>query len=235
MKKILLIHGWNYDNYTSSGCVDAWANRKRFLRALAGHFTVVPLNLPGFGGAREPQHPWCIEDFVLYLDEVIRKEKPDYALGYSFGGAVLLRWKALTNDKTVKAFLVSPAVIRRYEHKGVSIGPFKHFLPKGLVSFARDLYLTKVRPNPYYAKATPVMRETYRNIVGIDLRGDLLKVSDLVVLIYGEKDSATPPELVEQFLASHQSPHKLFVLPGGGHDIANTHTDELVGTIVQNR
>ncbi len=36
------------------------------------------------------------------------------------------------------------------------------------------------------------MRETYRNIVGLDLREDLLKVSDELVLIYGDKDTATP-------------------------------------------
>lgn len=234
MKKILLIHGWNHDNYTSSGSVDAWSNRARFVEELIKHFEVVRLNLPGFGGAKEMERPWTIEDFVLHLNEIIEREKPDYALGYSFGGAVLLRWKVLSKDKKTKVFLVSPAVIRRYERKGIPVGRFKKFLPKGLVALARDFYLTKARPNPYYAKASRVMRETYRNIVGIDLRGDLLRVTDQIVLIYGEKDSATPPELVEKFLILHKSPHKLFVLPGGGHDIANTDTEKLVSTIIQN-
>jgi len=56
----------------------------------------------------------------------------------------------------------------------------------------RDFYLASVVRNPYYAKASSVMRETYRNIVGLDLRENLLKVSDELVLIYGDKDTATP-------------------------------------------
>jgi pimeloyl-ACP methyl ester carboxylesterase len=234
MKKILLIHGWNYDNYTSSGNSDAWANRAHFVETLSKYFEVIRVNLPGFGGAKEMDYPWTLEDFVAHLQRIIEREKPEYALGYSFGGAVLLHWKALSNNKTVKAFLVSPAVIRRYERRGISLGWVKKLLPRWLVAFARDLYLTKVKPNPYYAKASPVMRETYRHIVGIDLRDDLLRVSDPLTLIYGENDSATPPTLIEAFLSQHKSLHKVFVLLGGGHDIANTHTEDLVSTIIQN-
>lgn len=231
MKKILLVHGWNHDNYTSSGCTDAWSNRLLFIEALSTHFEVVRFNLPGFCGEKEPERPWAISDFTQYLDLVIQKEKPDIVLGYSFGGAILLHWKAVLGNKTIKAFLVSPAIIRRYENKSVSIGWLKAILPGRLNTFARDFYLAKVVKNPYYAKASPTMRETYRNIVGLDLRGDLLEVSDELVLIYGEKDSATPPELVKDFLVLRKSHHKLHVIEGGGHDIANTHTDEMVATI----
>ncbi|MDO8590257.1 MAG: alpha/beta hydrolase [bacterium] len=232
MKKILLVHGWNHDNYTSSGCTDAWSNRSRFVEELSTYFEVVRFNLPGFCGEKEPEHPWVLSDFSRYLDRVIQREKPDIVLGYSFGGAILLHWKAVSGNKTVKTFLVSPAILRRYEKKSVSIGWLKAILPERLIVLARDFYLTSVVRNPYYTKASPVMRETYRNIVGLDLREDLLKVSDELVLIYGEKDSATPLESVKDFLASRKSHHKLHVIEGGGHDIANTHTDELVSVIV---
>jgi pimeloyl-ACP methyl ester carboxylesterase len=232
MKKLLLIHGWNQDNYTSSGCVDAWSNRSPFVEALSKHFEVIRFNLPGFCGESDPPRPWALKDFAEHLGEIIRREKPDYALGYSFGGAVLLEWKVLTDDRAVQAILVSPAIIRHYEHKGISVGLLKHFLPKKLITLARDFYLTKVVKNPYYAKATPVMRETYRNIVGVDLREGLLKVLDRITLIYGEKDTATPPDAVRGFLDSHYSGHKLRVIPGGGHNIANTHTDDLVSIII---
>ena len=232
MKKILLVHGWNHDNYTRSGCTDAWSNRSRFVEALSAHFDVVRFNLPGFCGEKEPERPWVLSDFTRYLDQVIQKEKPDITLGYSFGGAVLLHWMAVPGDKTVKAFLVSPAILRRYENKSVSIGWLKAVLPERLIVLARDFYLVSVVRNPYYAKASSVMRETYRNIVGLDLREDLLKVSDELVLIYGEKDSTTPPGPVKDFLALRKSHHKLHVIENGGHDIANTHTDELVSVIV---
>ena len=232
MKKILLIHGWNHDNYTTLGRTDAWNNRSRFVEVLSTHFEVVRFNLPGFCGEKEPERPWILSDFAQYLERVIQRERPDIVLGYSFGGAILLYWKAVSGNKTVKAVLVSPAILRRYENKNVSASWLKAILPEKLTRLARNFYLTRVVKNPYYAKASPVMRETYRNIVGLDLRGSLLKVSDELILIYGEKDTATPPELVKEFLASRKSPHKLHVIKGGGHDIANTHTGILVSTIV---
>lgn len=232
MKKILLIHGWNHDNYTSLGCKDAWNSRSRFVDELSKHFDVVCFNLPGFCGEEDPEHPWILSDFAQYLDRVIQRERPDIVLGYSFGGAILLHWKVASCNNTVKAVLVSPAILRRYEKKGVSISWLKTVLPERLTTLARDFYLTSIVRNPYYAKASRVMRETYRNIIGLDLRADLLKVSDELVLIYGEKDTATPPELVKDFLASCKNPHKLHVIEGGGHDIANTHTGNLVSIIV---
>ena len=93
MKKILLIHGWNHLNYSSYGCTDAWANRKGFVEGLKKHFIVSSFNLPGFCGTPDPKTPWDINDFVNYADQVIKKEKPDYILGYSFGGAIALEWK----------------------------------------------------------------------------------------------------------------------------------------------
>jgi len=234
MKKILLVHGWNHDNYTRSGCTDAWGNRSRFVEVLSTYFDVVRFNLPGFCGEKEPERPWFLSDFTQYLDQVIQKEKPDVVLGYSFGGAIILHWKVVSGNKTVKAFLVSPAIIRRYENKSVSIGWLKAILPETLITLARDFYLASVVRNPYYAKASAVMRETYRNIVGLNLREDLLKMPDELVLIYGEKDSATPLEPVKDFLASRKNHHKLHVIEGGGHDIANTHTDELISVVINN-
>src|SRR3989344_5198333 len=115
MKKILLVHGWDHNNYTSSGCTDAWSTRSRFVKALSAHFEVVRFNLPGFCGGKEPEHPWALSDFTRYLDREIQQEKPDFALGYSFGGSILVCWKVMSGNKTVKTFLVSPAILRRYE------------------------------------------------------------------------------------------------------------------------
>src|SRR3989339_2270425 len=128
MKKILLIHGWNHDNYTRSGCTDAWSNRSHFVEALSAHFEVVRFNLPGFCGEKEPERPWFLSDFTRYLDQVIQREKPDIVLGYSFGGAILVHWKAASDNNAVKAFLVSPAMIRRSAKKSISTSWFKAIL-----------------------------------------------------------------------------------------------------------
>ena len=228
--KILLIHGWDYANYTSSGCTDAWSNRSKFLQALSSqHFDVVTINLPGFCGQPDPKTPWMLDDYVDYVNVVIKKEQLEYILGYSFGGAIVLRWKKHSKDMTVKAFLVSPAIIRRYEKVDLSFiqKMLKGILSNKLISLFRDLYLTKVVKNPYYSNATKVMRETYCNIVGADLRKDFQELSDSVTLIYGENDTATPPSLVLEALSRSKVQHEVKVISTGGHDIANSHTKEL--------
>ncbi len=231
--KILLIHGWNYANYTSAGSTDAWANRSKFVSGLSQYFNVATINLPGFCGEHDPQKPWTLDDYVDYIGKIIEQEKPDYILGYSFGGAIALRWKRRNENVGVKAILISPAIIRKYQKSDLSFvqKTFKEILPDTLVSLLRDFYLTHIVKNPYYSKATKVMRETYRNIVAVDLRDDLHNLCESVTLIYGEYDTATPVALVRDALNDAESHHDLYVISGGGHDIANTHTDELVSII----
>jgi pimeloyl-ACP methyl ester carboxylesterase len=231
--KILLIHGWNYVNYTSSGCVDAWANRSKFVQTLSQHFNVVTINLPGFCGQSDPERPWALNDYVNFVGKIIEKEKPDYILGYSFGGAIALRWKKQNERSGVKIVLVSPAILRKYEYSNLNFlqKTLKMILPDKFVSLFRDFYLTYIIKNPYYSKATKVMRETYRNIVAVDLRDDLHSISEPLTLIYGENDSATPPVLIKETLKDASAQHNLYIISGGGHDIANTHTDELVNLI----
>lgn len=233
--KILLIHGWNYANYTSSGCTNAWANRSLFVTALSKHFEVVTFNLPGFCGEKDPLVPWVLDDFVSFVGQKIQQEKPDYILGYSFGGAIVLRWKKTTGDTRVKVILVSPAIIRNHENVNLNIVQkiLKTVLPERIISILRNAYLTKVIKNTYYTNASSVMRKTYRNIVTLDLRDDLLSVSDSIILIYGEKDTATPPALVKSVLGECCKIHNLHIISGGGHDIANTHTEELISVILK--
>ena len=88
--------------------------------------------------------------------------------------------------------------------------------------------------NPYYTRATNIMRETYRNIVTVDLSQSLVSVKEPLTLIYGENDSATPLSLVQNILKNSKI-HHIHIISGGGHDIANTHTNELVTLIMKEK
>lgn len=229
MPKLLLLHGWDYRNYTGQECGDAWHNRSVLVEGLAEHFHVVRFNFPGFCGEPDPPRPWQMDDFVELVDGIIRREAPDVALGYSFGGAVLLSWKHRTGDRRVKGVLVSPAILRRYAGGSVSLpAVLRRAVPDALRDLAALLYLRLRGRNPYYTEATRVMRRTYRNIVALDLRDRLREVRDPLCLIYGERDTATPPELVSDWLAGVSVPHRLDVIPGGDHDIGSTHTAQVV-------
>lgn len=219
MKKILLLHGWGYQNYNPTQKTDAWVNRVVFVEALRQHFDVIKINLPGFAGNPDPRIPWGLDDYVEYVNKVIEKEPPDFILGFSFGGAIAVRWKYLFPENKAKLILLSPAIIRKY--KKTQSAPYP------IPLFIKNIYMKVVVRNPFYTKASKVMRETYRNIVVKDLRKELVALPEKVLLIYGENDTATPPALIETSIAHHE----VHILENGGHDIANSHTKELIDLI----
>ena len=95
MKKILLIHGWNYRNYTSqTDEKDAWHNRKEFVDNLSKKYEVYKLNLPGFCGEKEYKDAWTLDDYAKFIEDYLTKQKidVDYILGYSFGGAIAITY-----------------------------------------------------------------------------------------------------------------------------------------------
>ena len=71
-KTILLLHGWNWKNYTSlTKSKDAWDNRKDFVEKLSKKYNVNKLNFPGFCGEPEPNKEQernfiFLKRFILY-------------------------------------------------------------------------------------------------------------------------------------------------------------------------
>ena len=113
-KKILLLHGWNWRNYTNlTKSKDAWDNRKKFVQKLESKYEVYKLNFPGFCGEPEPREEWKLEDYANFVKEYLEKNKMkvDYILGYSFGGAVAITYNHLYDPKQ-KLILISPAITR---------------------------------------------------------------------------------------------------------------------------
>lgn len=235
MKKILILHGWNWRNYTRFGIQQPWSNRSEFLKKLQEHFTVIPPAFPGFCGSPEPETPWNLDNYAKFVDEIVRAEKPDVILGYSFGAAVALHWKYLSKNTLIPTVLVSPAITRKYGIKNIRLGFIKQILPEKIIRTLRDWYLRFVIKNPYYSSGTHFLKQSYLNIVRVNLYPELEKVPpQSVLLIFGENDTATPPTvLVEQLTKNSPLRDRCIVLPNGTHDIANSHPDEIIHHIVE--
>jgi len=122
---------------------------------------------------------------------------------------------------------VSPAIVRKYNHTGSLYQYFPIFLKK----IFRHFYLTYIIKNPYYIHGNRFQKETYQNIVKIDLSKkfkELLSQKIPVTLFFGKQDTATPPELLFSKVPEARQITHLF---SGGHDIANSNTKELVESI----
>lgn len=230
MKKILLIHGWDYDNYYGRVDKEAWNNRTKFINELEKYYIVKRPDLPGFGLQKEPNvKKYTIEDYADYIHEYIVKNDyyPDYILGYSFGGAVAVTYLKKYGD--VKLILVSPALIRNHNNSKRFIKTPKILSP--IRNCIRDFYLIHKVKVPEMVYGTKFLRNTYQSIVRIEL-ADILKEFNIedYIIIYGEKDDMVDPDRMLK-LANSNIKNRIHLITGGGHDIANTHTKQLVNII----
>lgn len=227
-KKILLLHGWNDENYTSmTNSIDAWDNRKKFVDELSKKFEIYKLNFPGFCGEVEPNKSWFLKDYANYVFDYLKKNKlqVDYILGYSFGGAVAIVYNAL-KDPNQKLILISPAIVRN--------GVTPKAPAKGLRKIVKNYYLKHIVKNKYMIHGTKFLNDSYQNIVRVELIDEINRISpDLLTIIYGAKDNMVEPSRV---LKCVDEDHKkcIHMIENGGHDIANTHAIDIMDIISNN-
>lgn len=232
-KKMLLIHGWNYLNYSSlTSETDAWHNREEMVRELEKNYIVYKINLPGFCHQEEPDcKEWDLEDFAQYIENYLISKhlKIDYVLGYSFGGAVAVTWKNLFHHDA-KLILVSPALIRNFKHS-------KSFLKtpsfmKKIRNKIRDWYLINIVKTNEMVYGTTFLRNTYQIIVRKELMEEVKKINpNELMIIYGDKDDMVLPL---KFYESMDDLYKkrIFFIPDGGHNIGKTNYMEICKLIV---
>ena len=220
------------DNYYSRCDHEAWSNRMNFINELKKSFNVYYPDLPGFGLEKEPKDKkWGLDDYAKYINDYIINNNLDidYILGYSFGGAVAVRYKNLF-DSDVKLVLVSPALIRNADRskKFMKTPGFIEPLRKTL----RDAYLIKVVKVEEMVYGTRFLRNTYQDIVRINMLDELEKINPSdVKIIYGSNDTMVNPSKVVETV-SDDFKNRISFIDGGGHDIANTHTLELTNLIL---
>lgn len=231
VKNILLIHGWDYDNYYGRINTNAWENRKIFINALSKKNNAYYMDLPGFGLRKEPkENAWNLTDYAKFINDYIKTNnlKIDYLLGYSFGGAVAVEYKKIY-DNDIKLILVSPALIRNNDKskKFIKTPKCLDFIRQPI----RNYYLINIVKNKEMLYGTKFLRNTYQNIV----RENMLPVLSTfnpkdIIIIYGELDNMVNPNKV-MATVSKELKSQIMVIKGGSHNIAVTHTKELTEVI----
>ena len=228
---ILLIHGWDYDNYYGRCSDVAWSNRMKFINELKKYYNVYYPDLPGFGKTKEPdEKKWTLDDYAKYINDYIERNNLniDYILGYSFGGAVAVRYKTLFNND-IKELLVSPALIRNSDRSKSFVKTPKIIEP--IRNALRDAYLIKVVKVEEMVYGTKFLRNTYQSIVRENMLEELEKLNPKdFKIVYGSEDTMVNPSKVLETV-SDDFKDRISVIQGGGHNISVTHTDELINLI----
>ncbi|HOZ36305.1 MAG TPA: alpha/beta hydrolase [bacterium] len=183
----------------------------------------IALDWPGFGESERPGSVWGLAEYAEFLKKFLKKLEIDNPIlvGHSFGGSVIIKYSAL-GGQARKIILIDSAGIRRKNLKKsfyfVGAKIVKVFLWLPVISkykqATRKKFYQSIDAVDYMEAGE--MRAIYQKVISEDLTGDLQKVKVKTVLIWGEKDKATPVE--DGRLMNNQiSDSELFIIKDAGH------------------
>ncbi len=224
-KLLVMLHGWGSNIDLFSGVV-GFAKSK---------YHVVAMDMPGFGKSDEPVEPMNVDDYVEFVLSFIKnlypEEKEIIFLGHSMGGRIIIKLASGIHDGRIKTDFTIPKVIltdsagvipvkTKTQNKRTKRYKFyKKLITKtGLVKVFPGLLdsLQKIFGSADYAAASPVMRKSLVMCVNEDLVPYMPSVTMPALLIWGDRDTATPlsdGQLMEKLMPEAG----LAVINGAGH------------------
>jgi pimeloyl-ACP methyl ester carboxylesterase len=190
---VVFLHGWGTDHRSFL----------RFLEGLSGYYRVIAPDLPGFGGSAEPPSGWSVSDYADFVEDFLKSLGISEAImiGHSFGGRVVIKLASRAGViRITKAVLVDSAGIRpkgtfKKELRSRFYRAVKRVISLEAVCKKYPLLLEKWRmknSSADYRNATPRMRECLVKAVNEDLTRHLPDIACPTLLIWGERDAATP-------------------------------------------
>ena len=180
MADLYIIHGWTYT-------VEPWRQTIELLREKG--LSVKMLHVPGL--TEESKKEFTIEDYVKWADQEI----PDgaIALGHSNGGRILLNLCAQKPEKLKYLILLDaagvyePSLKKKVVEKVAKVGKPLKKIP--LV----DKAFHRITGSTDYSKAPENMKKTLVNMIDSDKNLDFSKVETKTFILWGKKDTTTPP------------------------------------------
>ena len=180
MADLYIVHGWTYT-------VEPWKSTVEMLRKKG--FSIKMLHVPGL---TEPsKKEYTIDDYVKWADNEI----PDgaIALGHSNGGRILLNLCAKKPEKLKYLILLDsagiyePSVRKQLVEKVAKIGkPLKKIA-------VVDKAFHRLTGSTDYSRAPENMKKTLANMLESDKDLNLGKVEVKTFILWGKKDTTTPP------------------------------------------
>ncbi len=175
------------------------------IKQLSETHRVLALDLPGFGKTPEPMTPWSVDDYADFTAEFVARMGLSslILMGHSYGGRIIIKLCSRSPGFTVRrVVLIDSAGIRRpltpkQEKKQKRWKTLKAIFEKSIL---KKLFpsLVQTLQNRYgsadYAAASPVMKQTLIRSVNDDETDLLSAVTPPTLLIWGDRDTATPPD-----------------------------------------
>lgn len=173
-----------------------WGSGSEVLIPLAKEFKnnrVLLIDFPPFSCSEEPKEPWHLTDYVnltyqIFVENNIKTAK---IISHSFGGRVAICLAEKYN--IVKSLiLMSSAGIKMRKSFKTKLKILTYKLQKKLGKIPQNA------GSKDYQKLSPVMKQTFVNIVNENLEETAKKINCKTTLIYGTKDTETPPYMARK-------------------------------------
>lgn len=227
---IIILHGWGLRG-------NSYREVTKLLEKKG--CTVYALDLPGFGSEPLGKKKLNLDDYVNFVHDFIIKNKLTNVilLGHSFGGRVSIKF-AIAHPKIVSALILTGApgikqklsfIRRTVRYVAVSVGEIfripalfrvKHIFRKGLYFIIGEW--------DYYNAGD--LRETFKNVIGEDLKSLLPSISVPTLIVWGENDTVVSLTVGKKM--KDRIPNaKLIVIKERGHKLPYESPEEFFGTI----
>ena len=180
MADLYIVHGWTYT-------VEPWRKTIEILRD--NGLSIKMLRVPGL--TEESKKVFTIDDYAKWADQNIPNGA--IALGHSNGGRILLNMCAKKPEKLKYLILLDaagiyePSTKKKFVERLAKIGKPLKKIP------VVDKIFHRVTGSTDYSRAPENMKKTLVNMLESDKTLDLSKVETKTFILWGKKDTTTPP------------------------------------------
>lgn len=219
---VLLLHGWGDNLNTYKGLT----------QELQSSYTLIALDLPGFGGTETPKKTFSLELYAKFVASFLEKTgSPElYAIvGHSNGGAIAIRALSSNILKSKKLVLLASSGIRNTYSKSRKLKrivvkslkiPTK-MLPNSIQRRIKIKVYKKIGSDLFVAEH---MQETFKQVITEDVVMDAKNIHQPTLLVYGSEDKSTPVIYGEALHNSIKN-SQLFTIDGADHFLHHNHAD----------
>lgn len=180
MVDLYIIHGWTYT-------VEPWRSTLAILKE--NGISVKMLHVPGL--TEKSDKVYAIEDYMRWADENIPNGA--IALGHSNGGRILLNLCSEDPEKLKYLILLDaagvyePSARKKLVEKVAKLGKPLKKVP------VVDKAFHRLTGSTDYSRAPENMKKTLANMLESDKKLDFSKVTTKTFILWGKKDTTTPP------------------------------------------
>lgn len=180
------------------------------------------VDFPGFGNSPKPPDTWGTAEYADAMAEWLKAEPSHcrFWVGHSFGGRVGIQLAARHPELLNGLILVASAGIPRRrsfsEKLRVSLRRYSFKIAKRFIAEGPRLDRLRSRLGSSDYRSAGSLRRILTNVINENLSESAALIRCPVLLVYGDKDSETPPEMGERFNRLIPG-SKLIVLHGFDH------------------